>query len=602
MFADRLTEIMKILNVNNRQLSEYSKLDSSSLSRFTKGSRIPSRGSVTVGKIVNGLCLYCETEKKTEALCSHIGTSTARPPESIKSDLTGWLFKDQPIVAKSSGSRSSDNSKAVVARSSRKKFGARFNDVMDLAGMSNITLSRKAYVDPSLISRYRSGLRSPINNPEVAELLSSIIFKQIEATGRISDLSVLMDTIPEMMNESLFNRWLYADELNQAMGVTSTEKLLTAFEAFTPPSNIEPSARLDILMDESEDTGKKLYEGSKGLCSAVIRFLSTAVRTKAKELFLFSNQSMDWMTEDSTFLSKWTALMKACVINGTRIHIIHNVDRSYEEMNSAIIAWLPLYMSGTITPYYCTLPSGALFTQTLFLNPGRACINANLVSGTEKTGLFYYYAEEPYLSFMQNQFDTMLSYSKPLVEILPAGSASITDFAGSEDLRIIQPALSIMSMPESVAEAFDSPQFMNIWNDYNNLSRALKNRRVFECVPLCSPDMLEKSPAKVEAVPEADGIFYTKDQYKKHIGNIISIMNSRPGYRLVALPQTPFSNMQLIISDEQVRITRTAPPFISFTFTHPQMCHAFKNYSDRLIRQYMSDRRIMINMLRDLYL
>ncbi len=91
MFADRLTEIMKILNVNNRQLSEYSKLDSSSLSRFTKGSRIPSRGSVTVGKIVNGLCLYCETEKKTESLCSHIGTSTARPPESIKSDLTGWI-------------------------------------------------------------------------------------------------------------------------------------------------------------------------------------------------------------------------------------------------------------------------------------------------------------------------------------------------------------------------------------------------------------------------------------------------------------------------------------------------------------------------------
>jgi hypothetical protein len=60
--------------------------------------------------------------------------------------------------------------------------------------------------------------------------------------------------------------------------------------------------------------------------------------------------------------------------------------------------------------------------------------------------------------------------------------------------------------------------------------------------------------------------------------------------------------MQLIISDEHVRITRTAPPYISFTFTHPQMCYAFKNYSDKLIKQYMTDRRIMIRQLSELYL
>ncbi|MCR5403252.1 MAG: hypothetical protein K6E91_05445 [Butyrivibrio sp.] len=602
MFADRLSEIMKTLDVNNKQLAEYAQLDSSSLSRLTKGSRIPSRESVTVAKIVSGLILYCEDSQKTGSLCSLTGLPTATDHEELSSSLLNWLFMDHPMTTKHSGQKSSDDSRTAINRSARKKFGTRFNNVMELAGISNITLSRKSYMDPSVISRYRSGLRSPIKNSEAAELLSSIIYNEIEETGKISDLSLLMGESPESIDESLFSRWLYADALHRDMDVTYTEKLLTAFESFTLSDDAQTETPLDLLAKEETDKSREYYAGSKGLCDAVIRFLSGAVKTRAKELYLFSNQSMSWMTGDPSFLIKWAALMKACISNGTRIIIIHNIDRTYEEMNSAIIAWLPLYMSGRITPYYCTLPTGSLFSQTLFINPGQACIIANLVSGTENSGLYYYCTKEPFLSFMQTQFSTMLSHSRPLVDILPAGAADISDFAGSEDLRIIQPSLSLMSMPESAARSFDSAQLMDVWNSYNNLSRVLKNKRVFECAPLCDPEVLETDKPAVEAVPGIPDMYYTKDSYRKHISNIISNMNSRPGYIFVDLPEAPFSNIQLIISDEHVRITRTAPPFISFTFTHSQMCHAFKSYSDNLIRQYLTGRRTMINKLNELFL
>jgi hypothetical protein len=610
MFSDKLTELMKVLNVSNKQLSEYSGLDASSLSRLARGSRIPTSDSVTVGKIVNGLYIYAEATDKKNVLCSLVGANESDSPESIKADMLKWMFLDHPKPKQSSKSCGDDSSKASKSRTLRRKFGARFNDVMVLAGMSNIVLSRKAYVDPSLISRYRSGLRSPANNPEVAELLSSIIFKQIEATGRITELAMLMDTRPDSINELAFNRWLYANELQQSIDVNSTKKLLTAFESFTLPENIGPVSDLDNILSESDedDFGKdqdlNTYFGIKGLCSAVIRFLKDAVDTGAKKLFLFSNQNMDWMTENPAFLAKWALLMKACVMNGTEICIIHNIDRSYEEMNSAIIAWLPLYMSGRINPYYCTLPTGALFYQTLFLNPGRACIYANLVAGTEKTGLYRYYTEtEPLmLDSMMLQYNAMLSHCRPLVEILRAEEADMSDFADSEDLRIIQPTLSIMSMPKSDAASFDSPEIMNRWNSYESLSRTLTNSRIYECVTLNELKSVSEGMAVVEAVPGASDIRYTADAYRDHINNIISIMNNRPGYRLIALPEAPFSNMQLIISDERVRITRTAPPLVSFTFTHPQMCHAFKNYSDRLIKQYMTDRRTLTKLLSDEYL
>ncbi len=607
MFSDRLTKLMKNLYISNKQLSEYSGLDTSSLSRLTKGSRIPTSDSVTVGKVVNGLYIYSEASDQKNTLCSLVDARESDSPEDIKESMLKWMFLDHPKPAKSSKSSGEVSTKTSTNRNLRRKFGARFNDVMELAGMSNIVLSRKAYVDPSLISRYRSGLRSPANNPEVAELLSSIIYKQIEATGRITELSMLMDSRPDTINELTFNRWLYANELQQSIDVTSTKKLLTAFESFTIPENIGDISDINLILDESiEDTGEDLniYFGIKGLCNAVIRFLRDAVATGAKKLFLFSNQNMDWMTEDPAFLAKWALLMKACVVNGTEICIIHNIDRSYEEMNSAIIAWLPLYMSGRINPYYCTLPTGALFYQTLFLNPGHSCIYANLVAGTEKTGLYHYYTEsEPLiLDSMMLQYNAMLSHSRPLVEILPAGEADMSDFADSEELRIIQPSLSIMTMSKTDAASFDSPAIMNRWTSYDTLSKALTNKRIYECVALNDLKSVSEGKALVEAVPGASDIRYTQNTYRDHVSNIISIMNNRPGYRLVALPEAPFSNMQLIIGDERVRITRTAAPLVSFTFTHPQMCHAFKNYSDRLIKQYMTDRRTLTKLLSDEYL
>lgn len=43
-------------------------------------------------------------------------------------------------------------------------FQERFNMIMDMAKMTNVRLSKILNVDASLISRYRSGTRSPLSN------------------------------------------------------------------------------------------------------------------------------------------------------------------------------------------------------------------------------------------------------------------------------------------------------------------------------------------------------------------------------------------------------------------------------------------------------
>ena len=93
---------------------------------------------------------------------------------------------------------------------------------------------------------------------------------------------------------------------------------------------------------------KEHYLGTEGLRAAVLRFLGTALKENAEILYLYSDEDQSWMTSDPEFLMQWSSLMQACVANGTKINIIHNIDRDLNEMNAAIKSWLPLYMSGMI--------------------------------------------------------------------------------------------------------------------------------------------------------------------------------------------------------------------------------------------------------------
>ena len=135
------------------------------------------------------------------------------------------------------------------------------------------------------------------------------------------------------LEEELFSYWLYGiDEPED--NIRAAENILDFFDS--PPSGSLsglPSID-DILAPDNKSTS--VYYGIEGLRNAVLRFLSTAVKERSENMYLYSDMDQSWMTQDRTFLLKWAALMLACVKNETHINIIHNLDRSLEEMSDAI--------------------------------------------------------------------------------------------------------------------------------------------------------------------------------------------------------------------------------------------------------------------------
>ena len=485
MFTERLNLLLDALGASGTQISALAGFDRSNISHLRRGTKTPRPTSRTSRKLVAGLCLYAENEHLTGLLCEKIGAPQDLSGEALRETLSGWLYEG----TQEAGSEKASGS--VPGRSiAFQSFADRLDAAMTIAAISNIRLSQMICVDASLISRYRSGERSPKSNPDLAGQISEILWQRILKDEKLPELQKLIQSGSDKITELEFTNWLCQFDTPFDSGASSAERLLKKFDSYSaeirrPLPSPEKAAPEMVLKDTRE-----LYTGTEGLREAVLRFLGTVAKSDARELLLYSDQTMDWMTGDPGFLMKWAALMNACVKKGIRIRIIHNIDRSLQEMNDAIVSWLPLYMSGMIESYYSRKKNEGKFSHTMFLCPGLCCINAWHVTGTENQGIYHYDTDRKRLSIWEAAFQELMAWSLPLIRIIPAAQDRL---AGGTILL-----------------------------------RAAGGQKV--------------------------------------------------------LTGSPMTNMMITISQDDVLVTRTTEPQLSFRFTHPLMCLAFRSYAEEFER------------------
>ncbi len=603
MFSQRLDQLIRVLHTNSSELAEYSGFDRSNISRMRNGRRTPLPDGSASKKLISGICLLAERKGRQDLLLKLCGASPEVSGKELYQTVSDWLFEEEnnnllsadPALKQSERSRSASRD---LPESVLNPFSRRFNAVIDLAELSNVRLSQLVNVDPSLISRYRSGSRSPRSNPKLARLLVQTLYQRIVKSGRQNELARLMRFPADELDESRLFDWMLDMDKVSENSASAAEKLLETFDSYSVPETPQIPAG-PIPGKEAIDRTKEVYEGYEGLQEAVIRFLCEAIQSGAKELLLYSDQNMDWLLEYPEFRKKWAFLMSRCVNAGIRIRIIHNVDRDLNEMNAAIISWLPLYISGQIESFYSVRPGGKRFSHTLFLCPGKACICSWHVVGHEKNGKYQYQTSEKDLDACSEDFRTLMESCKPLVKLIPYREKPLP----ARNTILIQKTLSFASMSEQTALNLLSGADMAEYRlQHSAFEKLLKQYEIHECITLADPFELLSGSIHVDLPSGSPKITYTPEQYAMQIRDLLSLLKNEPNYHLIILPEIPFRKIKILMGEESVVISRGEKPFLSMAFTHPLMCHAFQSYAERLIRQYTTDRSALIRQLENRYL
>ena len=574
MFLKHLNELFQILDANNGEIARFAGFDRTNISHMRSGSRTPLSSGKAVQKLVNGIWLYAKENQKIPLLCSAVGCSPELSEDEIRQALLSWLFESEL----SAGDRNNKGGSAKNRKPRKptfRSFGERLNLSMELADLSNVQLSRLIHTDPSQISRYRNGIRTPAANPNLSEKLSLTLYERILKNGRKEDLSNIMTFPSDELDADDFSAWLFEQKQQQEESIQAAEEFFGIFNSFTGESHIPlPDPESAVTEDLLKDT-RAVYFGTEGLRDAVLRFLGTAYRDKAKLLLLYSDESQNWMTGDPVYLARWASLMSACVKNGTQIRIVHNIDRDLTEMNEAIRSWLPLYMSGMIESYYSKRRRNFRFSHTIFLNPGNACIEAFHATGHESDSHYHYETDPRVLSACEAKYDNFLANCHPL--FIPRLQ---TQTELHSNIYLIQNTLPIATMPEELAERFSSETFLTEWRQrQEEFLKHLASGSFNLYVPKDPFRNSSDGQIPVEQISGAEPLFYTPDQYFLHLENTRKLSKEYSSFHLYLIKEAPFPNMSIQISEDSAIIRHTVNPSLSFGFSHPLMCQAFMDYA-----------------------
>ena len=386
--------------------------DRSMISRMRSGKLLCAPDSDFAQRLTEGLYECGEGLGTLDKAAELVGTDAEPGRQELCRRIHGFLFEGVPTDAAGRRRRRRKSTNAAM-------FCEMLNTVIDMASLSNIRLAQLASVDPSIISRYRNGRRIPVSGSAILESICRVLTGRIYMRGRAGDLAELLrfESVPEP-DEACAEllRRLCEFEYEERPQVAG---LVEDISSFVFPK-VQPQSVSQLLTaDESRD----VYFGIEGIRTAAVRFLLNVIKSGAKEMLLYSDLDMEWMTADKEYAQRWALLMAECIGKGTKIKIIHNIDRSVEEMTDAIRAWLPLYMTGAIESYCSIVNAGRRFTHTIFLAPDCACVSSFAPRGAEENAVYRYITDKDVLGCQRGMFDELMAQSKPLVRITRADDA-----------------------------------------------------------------------------------------------------------------------------------------------------------------------------------
>ncbi|MBP5605883.1 MAG: hypothetical protein J6X60_10135, partial [Ruminiclostridium sp.] len=601
MFREKVKQIMRLLETTSSDLARLTNCDKSHISRMVSGARKPKANGAAAWRFVNGIYLAADEKGRTDILCKTIQCERDRNADKIKTHLMKWFFDGEETEAA--------KPRLSINKTPYRAFGEKLGAVMELTGLSNIRMGRLLNIDPSYISRFRSGLRSPKANRKMMNDICVTITDRAEAQGKLSALAKLACAGAgaaedrESVSEAVYE-WLYSTESTDDAPLL--QGLIDQIGSFSaeikkPLLSFEEAADSDILSENIS-----AYYGSAGLQRAVIRFLGNVFLRGEKELYLYSDQNTEWMTGTPDFRAKWASLMMMCVSGGTRISIIHNINRDISEMTDAIRSWLPLYPSGMIKSYYCKTRAGERFSTTLFLCPGYACISGSKAVGSEnESGMYRFDTGEDELRAHKISYDALLNRSGELAQVYLTEDIGRFDETDTQSAAVISHTLSLATMPESTLDSVISrsgetesglSRIRDIWEKRRGLLKQIAaNGAVYEYAPLPSDEELFGGKARTD-IPGISAA-YTPKEYADHIRSIIDFLETYPNYRFCIIPETAFEDIKLIVSERVVAVMRLKAPYIIIRFDHPDLCRAFNVYIDGIRDQYKLDKLTTIHKL-----
>lgn len=567
-FKKLLDDYMKQLDCTAKDLAENSGLSAATISRYRSGERIPEDGSENFDRLINGIVSIAENKK--------IPNITV---QSVSEAFSPYVRNNVDIA----------------------HLQKNFHTLLTVVPINISDLARFLNYDPSYISRIRNGQRQPANPTEFARKISIFVTKHFQTVEQKAVISSLINCpMEELSNYTDFQdrmtNWLLAGSGAVKDSMTVFLEKLDEFNLNEYIHSIHfnelkiPSVPFQIPISRT-------YWGIKEMMESELDFLKATVLSKSTApVIMYSDMPMKEMAKDPEFPKKWMFGMAMMLKKGLHLYQIHNLDRSFDEMMLGLESWIPMYMTGLISPYYLKNMQNNTFLHLLKVS-GSAALSGEAITGCHENGKYYLTKSKREVAYYQRRADELLKNADSLMDIYRSEREAelntflISDIRKSGKRRGIRSTLPLYTISEELLERIlirhdiDGRQKQRIRKHVKmqkeRIISILASETLEDEVPALTPEEFSKNPP----VLDLSGIFcetnlpYSEEEYMMHMSDTKAFARKNPNYILRISTTHAFHNLQILVHEGQwAIISKSKAPAIHFIIHHPKLRNAIENF------------------------
>lgn len=568
-FKEVLNEYLKELNCSSKKLSNESGLSESVISRYRSGERTPLKNSEQLNKLTKALFNIAKDSGKNKYTF-----------DKIVSDFNIALPSDDFDYT---------------------TFSNNLNTLITSLNINTHEMSKYIVFDASHISRIRYGKAKPSNPVEFSNKICSYILNRYKNPDDINNLMMIIgckksDLSNEKIYSTLFN-WLTSE-------IVPVKNQISDFLHHLDSFNLDDYIKV-IKFDELKvpsipfyKTKTKHYYGIEEMKQGELNFFKGTVLSKSKEdIFMCSDMPMEDMAKDIDFGKKWMFAIAMCLKKGHHLNIIHNLDRPFNEMMLGLESWIPIYMTGQISPYYLSNLKNNIYNHLNYVSAA-AALSGECINGFHNKGMYYLTTNKNEIEYYKEKSDLLLKKAKPLMEIYRESNikeyhlflkkdenieydrtryiSSLPLFTISDELLI-----KILKRNKLTKEEIDKIiKYKN--NEFKYMNSILKKNKVFDYIYVIKEnEFISDTPSLLLNNLFIDKtINYTYKEYIEHLKLTNEYAKNNKNYNILTEEDKTFKNITItILKNNHVIISKNSNPTIHFVIRHPKLVAAIESFN-----------------------
>ena len=568
-FKEVLNKYLKELNCSSKKLSNESGLSESVISRYRSGERTPVKNSEQLNKLTKALFNIAKDNGKNKYTF-----------DKIESDFNSTLASDDFDYT---------------------TFSNNLNTLITSLNINTHEMSKYIVFDASHISRIRYGKAKPSNPVEFSNKICSYILNRYKNPDDINNLIMIIgckksDLSNEKIYSTLFN-WLTSE-------IVPVKNQISDFLHHLDSFNLDDYIKV-IKFDELKvpnipfyKAKTKHYYGIEEMKQGELNFFKGTVLSKSREdIFMCSDMPMEDMAKDIDFGKKWMFAIAMCLKKGHHLNIIHNLDRPFNEMMLGLESWIPIYMTGQISPYYLSNLKNNVYNHLNYVSAA-AALSGECINGFHNKGMYYLTTNKNEIEYYKEKSDLLLKKAKPLMEIYRENNikeyhlflkkeenieCDRTRYISSLPLFTISDELLIKILKRNKLTKEEINKIIKYKNnEFKYMNSILKKNKVFDYIYVIKEnEFISDTPSlSLNNLFIDKTINYTYKEYIEHLKLTNEYAKNNKNYNILTEKDKTFKNITItILKNNHVIISKNSNPTIHFVIRHPKLVAAIESFN-----------------------